>query len=100
MASQLSNSLHLIARLRESARRGDWENAGELAGLLQQETSPASPEELGELLARMKEALIVAKTSRAHLAASLARLNAAAGFNNTRLEFPQARREFGETADF
>jgi hypothetical protein len=100
MASQLSNTLHLVACFQESARRGDWQSAGELAGILQQQTPPAAYEELREYLQRMKQALIVAKASRAHAAASLVRLNAAARFNNTRMEFADPRQEFGEAADF
>jgi hypothetical protein len=100
MASQLSNSLHLIECFQESARRGDWQTAGEVAGVLQQQLPPTSFEELKEYLARMKDALITAKTSRAQSAASLVRLNAAAVFNNTRAESIPARREFGEAADF
>jgi hypothetical protein len=54
----------LIAGIQESARRGDWENAGKLAGILQQQTPPVGREELGEYLNRLKHALIFAKASR------------------------------------
>jgi hypothetical protein len=41
---------------------------------------------LGEYLDLLKEALSVAKDSRAHTAASLGRLNAAARFNHARTD--------------
>jgi hypothetical protein len=107
MASQLPRILDLVACLQASARRGDWTSAGELAARLRQQTLPENHEELGEYLLRLKEALIAAKVSRAHTAASLTkcntaavRLNAAATFNNTRTESASSRQEFGEAADF
>jgi hypothetical protein len=107
MASPLSDILGLVSCLQESARRGDWKNAGELAAILPQQTLPGNPEELGEYLRCLKQALMVAKASRAHSAASLARcnaaavrLNAAAHFNRTRLDFAPPRQEFGEPAEF
>ena len=107
MASRLSDILDLVASLRESARRGDWKSAGELALILRQQTPPADREELGQYLLHLKEALVAAKASRAHTAASLAnfntaavRLNAAATFNRTHTDFSPPRQEFGEAADF
>jgi hypothetical protein len=107
MASQLFNVLDLVARLQESARRGDWKSTGELAAHLSQQTLPAGREELGEYLLRLKQALIAAKMSRAHAAESLARINTAAArlhaaskFNDTRGSFVSSRQEFGEAADF
>jgi hypothetical protein len=85
MDSQRSDSLYLIACFRESARRGDWSSAGEFSTRLLQQTPPANRDDLDEYLQCMKEALIVAKASRAHAAASLVRLNAAASFNNRRM---------------
>jgi hypothetical protein len=107
MASQHSDLVDLVDCLQESARRGDWKSAGELAAILPQQTLPGNPEELGEYLRCLKQALIVAKASRAHSAASLARcnaaavrLNAAAHFNKMRLDFTPPRQEFGESAEF
>jgi len=107
MASPLSNILDLVACLQESARRGDWKNVGELTATLPRQTLPASREELGEYLRSLKQALIVAKASRANTAASLAgcntaaaRLHAAARFNKTRLDIAPPRQEFGESAEF
>jgi hypothetical protein len=106
MASALSDILHLLDCLRESARRGDWKSAGELVALLPRQEPPDSREELGEYLRCLRQALIVARVSRAHAAASLARintavvrLNAAARFNKTRLDIAPARQEFGESAE-
>jgi hypothetical protein len=76
----------MIARLRESARRGDWDSVASLTHLLLQQTREVNPEELGEYLQALKEALSVAKDSRAHAAGSLSRLNAAARFNHARTD--------------
>jgi hypothetical protein len=100
MASQLSNSLDLIESFQEAARRGDWQSAGEVAATLQQQLPPADREDLTEYLTSLREALVTAKASRAHAAASLVRLNAAAVFNNTQADPTTRRREFGEAADF
>jgi hypothetical protein len=99
MASQLSSILDIVASLEESARFGDWNNAGRLAAILSQQTLPTSGEELGEYLRCLKQALIAAKVSRAHSAASLARINAAAGRLNAAARFNNTRQEFGEAAD-
>jgi hypothetical protein len=106
MASKLSDILDFVFRLQESARHGDWDNACELAAVLPQQTLPDRQKELGEYLRHLRQALIVAKVSRAHSAATLARcntaavrLNAAARFNQTRLGFAPPRQEFGEAAD-
>jgi hypothetical protein len=99
MVSQLSDILILLACLQESARRGDWVNAFDIAVSLPQQKLPAGRNELCEYLRCLKQALIVAKTSRAHAAASLVRLNAAARFN-TSGDFAPPRQEFGEPADF
>ena|ERR1019366_5801656 len=100
MPSQRSDIFEVVASLQESARRGDWKSACELASILPQQTLPANREELGEYLRCLNQALIVARVSRANSAASLGRLNAAARFNKTRLGFAPPRQEFGEAADF
>jgi hypothetical protein len=100
MGSQLSDILDLISRVQESARRGDWKSAGEITATLPQQTLPAGSAELGEYLRRLKQALIVAKVSRAHSAASLARCKTAAARLNAATRFNKTRQEFGESADF
>jgi hypothetical protein len=107
MVLPLSNILDLVAALRESASRGDWQGAADLAAVLRQQTPPSGREDLGEYLLQLKEALMAAKASRAHAAVSLAkfntaavRLNAAASFNKTGATFGPSRQEFGEPADF
>ena len=90
MDSQLSDRFNLVADLRESARRGDWKNALDLALALRDLTPPASAIETGEYLDRLRQALVVAKTSRAHTAATLVRLNAAARFSRNRQEFGES----------
>jgi hypothetical protein len=99
MASRLSDTFRIIANLREAARRGDWENAGELARTLAQQAPPGSKEELGQLLDQLKETLVVARVSRAHSVATLTRLKAAARFNNARTDFFFIRPKFGEVTD-
>jgi hypothetical protein len=88
-----------VARLRESARRGDWDGAASLTASLPQQAREVDPAELGEYLHALKEALLVAKGSRAHAAASLGRLNAAARFNRARIDPDWPRQNFGEAAD-
>lgn len=100
MASQLSNIFDVVGCLGESARRGDWKCAAELAAILRQQTLPARQDELGEYLRCLKRVLIAAKVSRAQSAASLVRLNAVARFNKIRADPAPLRQEFGETADF
>jgi hypothetical protein len=99
-AGERADLLRLVDSLQEAARRGDWQLTGELAEALSRRTPPATRDELGEYLTHLKNALIVARASRAHMAASLVRLNAAAGFNHTRVEYAAPRQEFGESADF
>lgn len=100
MASRLSESLSLICRLEESARQGDWTRAGELSAALRRQAVPDSREELAEYLGCLKRALITAKISRAHSAASLVRLNAAARFNGNRAEPAATRHKFGGLTNF
>jgi hypothetical protein len=100
MASQLSDALDCVACITESARRGDWRSAADLTALLPRETAAASRDELGEYLHCLKEAVTVAKASRAHAAASLVRLQAVARFNRARLDYPSDRQNSDDPADF
>lgn len=84
MDSPRSNVFDTVACLRESAQRGDWDGLASLTVALSQQKREVEPEKLGEYLQVLKEALSVAKDSRAHAAASLGRLNAAARFNHAR----------------
>jgi hypothetical protein len=54
--------------------------------MLHGQAPPANEKEIGELLQHLKDALIVARASRALSAASLTRLNAAARFNRDRAD--------------
>ena len=99
MDSQLSNALEIVARLRESARRGDWTSAADIATTLPRQTLPNTGDEMGEYLRHLKEALTVARVSRAHAAASLVRLKAAARFNHARSDFGSERQNFGDSAN-
>jgi hypothetical protein len=74
----------MVACLSESARRGDWDSVVSLTAALPQQTREVDLEELGAYLRVLQEALSAAKDSRAHAAASLVRLNAAARFNRAR----------------
>jgi hypothetical protein len=98
MDSQLSNALEIVARLRESARRGDWTSAADIATTLPRQTLPDNGGEVGEYLRHLKETLTVAKASRAHAAASLFRLKAAAKFNYSRYDLASERQNFGDPA--
>jgi len=89
-----------VAQLRESARRGDWQGAADLATTLPRQTLPDTRDELGEYLRDLKEALTVARVSRAHAAASLVRLKAAARFNHIHGDLAPKRQNFGDTANF
>jgi len=100
MASQLSDAIDRVAWLKESARRGDWISAAGLAALLPRQMPPPSREELDEYLRHLKDALTVAKASRAHAASSLVRLQAAARFNHACRDFAPGRQDFGDLADF
>jgi hypothetical protein len=86
MDSQLSNALEIVGRLRESARRGDWKNAADIATTLPQQSLPDSADGVGEYLRNLKDTLTIARVSRAHTAASLVRLKAAARFNHARCD--------------
>jgi hypothetical protein len=88
----------LIDSLRESAHRGDWRNALELAEQLSRQTPPADPLELGDYLLRLRETVIVAKASRADTAATLVRLRAAASFNRSALASAPARQNPGNSS--
>jgi hypothetical protein len=91
MASKPSDLFEIVVSLEESARRGDWPGTGRLAAVLSQQPLPTGGEELGEYLRCLKQALITAKISRAHSAASLARVNAAAGRLNAAARFNHIR---------
>lgn len=99
MAFQHSELSAIIGSLRECARRGDWKSALEAATALRDSTPPASAAETGEYLERLREALVVAKASRAHIAAALVRMNAAARFNRDRAGAALLRQEFGESPE-
>jgi len=86
MDSPRSDIFDLVACLRESAGRGDWNGVAALTASLPQQAREVDLEKLGEYLHVLKEALSVAKDSRAHTAASLVRLNAAARFNHARTD--------------
>src|SRR5579871_5165009 len=71
MDSQHSELFAIVGTLQECARRGDWKNAFEAASALRDRTPPANTAETGQYLDRLRDALVVAKASRTHLAATL-----------------------------
>ena len=98
MDSQHSELFAIVGTLQECARRGDWKNAFEAASALRDRTPPANTAETGQYLDRLRDALVVAKASRTHLAATLVRLNAVARFSRAQAcAYP--RHEFGESAE-
>jgi len=100
MASHPSDLMAIVGQLRESARRGEWQNAFDLATTLRDQTPAANVIADGEYLAQLRDALIVTKASRAQAAATLVRLNAVAGFNRVRGADAATRQKFGESPDF
>jgi hypothetical protein len=101
MDSQHSELFAIVGSLQECARRGDWKSAFEAARALRDSTPPASAAETGQYLDRLRDALVVAKASRTHLAATLVRLNAAARFSRTRASVHPlpSRQKFGESPE-
>ena len=85
----------MLARLRESARQGDWKNAEALSAALPQKAVPNDPGELTEYLLLLREIVILAKAWRSHANASLVRLNAAAKFHDAGREAAVGRHNFG-----
>jgi hypothetical protein len=107
MVSQLSDPgggaspvFTLLGSLQKCARGGDWQGAQDLAEILPVQKLPATIEGLRDYLRCLQETLILARASRAHTAASLVRLNAAAGFHRAAVGHPSRRQEFGESAEF
>jgi hypothetical protein len=99
MTSDKSRLFTLVSCLQECARRGEWKAAHQYAICLRDQTAPLGELEMGEYLNRLREALVVAKSSRAHLAAALVRVNAAARFNTDRAPIFMRRQEFGESPE-
>lgn len=64
----------------QAARAGDWPSVEQLTAALGNRAIPQGPEDLLACLRMLKEILVVAKTSRAGMVASLNRLSAAASF--------------------
>jgi hypothetical protein len=94
MDSRLSDPLD---GLRDAAQRGDWPTAQYFADLLARTPLPADPGRLAHHLARLQEALIFAKASRANATATLLRLRAAARFNHSALGRYTTRQNPGES---
>ena len=95
MDSTRSEAFDLLARLRESARCGDWRNAQAIALALREKELPRDPPGLTEYLRLLKETVIVAKAWRSHANASLVGLNAAAKFHDSGRDAAVGRHHFG-----
>jgi hypothetical protein len=67
----------------KASRAGDWSSVSDLTDIIRVTTVPQIEEERQEYLRSLKEALVVVKASRADLAVSAARLNAAGGFQSS-----------------
>jgi hypothetical protein len=83
MDSPLSEQAAIAIATGEAARAGDWRRAQALLNDLLRSGPPRGSEALGEYLENLRQALVAAKASRSHLAATLHRVNAAAGFNGS-----------------
>ena len=95
MDSLRSDAFDTLARLRESARKGDWKSAQVLSTALPRQGVPNDPGELTEYLLLLKEIVILAKAWRSHANASLTRINAATKFKDTGRVPPAGRHNFG-----
>jgi hypothetical protein len=71
-----------LARLRESIQSGNWQAASVIADGLAGCTIPRGRKELAEYLDALKQSVILAKSSRSVIAASLSRVRAAARFQS------------------
>ena len=96
----LTETLSLIARFQEAARRGDWVSAGKIMAELKSTTLPASAAELGEYLSRLQHALAVARASRATAAGTLRRLNAVTKFNRAGANSESERQKFVDLTSY
>jgi len=85
--------------IEESTRRGDWKAAENLAGQLPRLTLPSEPEELCHYLHRLRETIVIARSARAHMLASLHRINAAAGFCRLLGAPAEERQNFVDSAE-
>jgi len=83
MASQRSESIDVLTRLRESVASGDWTQAESMAAQIRHYPVPATREQIGQYLDELKQTLIACKIRRANSKAALARLRAAAGFQSS-----------------
>jgi hypothetical protein len=84
MDSQLSDALEHLEALEDSIHRNDWASVSRLAALLPREFLAPPRDDIGEYLTALRRTLSMAKVSRAHAVASLARIQAAARFNERR----------------
>jgi hypothetical protein len=75
--------LEVFGLLMKASRAGDWSSVADLTDIIRASTVPQLEEERQEYLRSLREALVVVKASRADLAMSAARLNAAVGFHSS-----------------
>lgn len=75
-----SDPFTLLDRLKEAVLAGDWVTAEALTGDLCLVAPPSEPERLEGYLRALREALVSARASRADMAGSSRRLEAASGY--------------------
>jgi hypothetical protein len=73
----------VFERLMQAARGADWSSVTDVTELIRNGSSPQDAQEAQVYLRKLKEAIVVVKASRADLAMSAARLNAAVGFQRS-----------------
>jgi hypothetical protein len=71
----------ILREITENLRCGDWDGARVQTTRLARAKCSADAEDLQQHLANLQQALLIARTARADLAASLVRARAAAGFD-------------------
>jgi hypothetical protein len=88
-----------LAQVRDAIRGGNWGVAELNARELSKHTVPAQVCDMEAYLEELKQTLVLAKASRANAAASLARVRAAARFQQNRSFTTLGRQNFAEPTE-
>ena len=82
MDSPHSDPLSALIRIRDCVARGDWTQADANAAEILGQRLELSENAFATYLSHLRETLALARAARANAITALARLNAAAGFND------------------